>query len=395
MVPTEILARQHYNELSKLFERLGYKSALLTGSLTPKEKKEMQESLSQPDGPMLVIGTHALLSDNVKFRNLGLVITDEQHRFGAAQRAALKEKSESAHTLVMSATPIPRTLALVYYGDLSRSVLDELPPGRQKVSTFAVDESYRERLEGFICKQATEGHRTYIVCPAIEEISASKESDDADNVYNLILDDPAEKEPPIKNAVDYAEKLKEKLPQLRIGLMHGKMKAQEKDRVMNAFAEGELDVLVSTTVIEVGVNVPQATLMVIENAERFGLSQLHQLRGRVGRGKDKSWCILVSDTKSETSRRRLEIMCTTRDGYVIAEEDLKLRGPGDFFANGGIIRQSGFSSLPGTAGGGGELYEAAVNSAKGFIDKDPEFTEYPQLKRIVSKLVSGTENTIN
>ena len=203
----------------------------------------MQASLSEPDGPMLVIGTHALLSDNVKFRNLGLVITDEQHRFGAAQRAALKEKSESAHTLVMSATPIPRTLALVYYGDLSRSVLDELPPGRQKVSTFAVDESYRDRLEGFICKQAAEGHRTYIVCPAIEEISTSGAGDDADNAYNLIFDEPAEKEPPIKNAVDYAERLKEKLPQLRIGLMHGKMKAQEKDRVMTAFAEGDLDVL--------------------------------------------------------------------------------------------------------------------------------------------------------
>ena len=395
MVPTEILARQHYNELSRLFDELGYRSALLTGSLTPKEKKEMQASLSEPDGPMLVIGTHALLSDNVKFRNLGLVITDEQHRFGAAQRAALKEKSESAHTLVMSATPIPRTLALVYYGDLSRSVLDELPPGRQKVSTFAVDESYRDRLEGFICKQAAEGHRTYIVCPAIEEISTSGAGDDADNAYNLIFDEPAEKEPPIKNAVDYAERLKEKLPQLKIGLMHGKMKAQEKDRVMTAFAEGDLDVLVSTTVIEVGVNVPEATLMVIENAERFGLSQLHQLRGRVGRGKDKSWCILVSDTRVETSRRRLEIMCTTRDGYVIAEEDLKLRGPGDFFANGGIIRQSGSASLPTSAGEGGALYESAVNSAKALIDKDPELTGHPELRRIVSRLVSGTENTIN
>ncbi len=395
MVPTEILAKQHYNELSQLFEKLGYTTALLTGSLTPKKKRELQESLERDDAPMLVIGTHALLSENVKFRKLGLVITDEQHRFGAAQRAALKEKSEAAHTLVMSATPIPRTLALVYYGDLSRSTLDELPPGRQKVSTFAVDESYRQRLEGFISRQAEEGHRTYIVCPAIEELSAQTKADDADNIYNLSFDAPREAEPPIKNAVDYAESLKEKMPQLRIGLMHGKMKAQEKDRVMGAFAAGELDVLVSTTVIEVGVNVPEATLMVIENAERFGLSQLHQLRGRVGRGRDKSWCILVSDTKVETSRRRLEIMCTTRDGYLIAEEDLKLRGPGDFFANGGIIRQSGAAVMPGAGDGNGELYEAAVKQAKALIDRDPDLDRHPQLRLIVSRLVSGTENTIN
>ncbi len=395
MVPTEILAKQHYSELSQLFEKLGYTTALLTGSLTPKAKRELQESLDREDGPMLIIGTHALLSENVKFRNLGLVITDEQHRFGAAQRAALKEKSRAAHTLVMSATPIPRTLALVYYGDLSRSTLDELPPGRQKVSTFAVDESYRQRLEGFISRQAAEGHRTYIVCPAIEEISSQPKADDADNIFNLSFDAPRDAEPPIKNAVDYAEKLKEKMPQLRIGLMHGKMKAQEKERVMGAFASGELDVLVSTTVIEVGVNVPEATLMVIENAERFGLSQLHQLRGRVGRGRDKSWCILVSDTKVEASRRRLEIMCTTRDGYVIAEEDLKLRGPGDFFANGGIIRQSGAAALPGAGDGNGELYEAAASGAKALLDSDPNLDRNPRLKLIVSRLVSGTENTIN
>ena len=394
LVPTTVLAQQHFTTAVNRFRSFPVEIRVLSRFQTPGQVRQTLYDLSVGKVDLL-IGTHKLLQKSVQFKDLGLLIIDEEQRFGVTHKEKLKEMSKQVDVLTLSATPIPRTLALVYYGDLSRSVLDELPPGRQKVSTFAVDESYRERLEGFICKQAAEGHRTYIVCPAIEEISTSGAGDDADNAYNLIFDEPAEKEPPIKNAVDYAERLKEKLPQLKIGLMHGKMKAQEKDRVMTAFAEGDLDVLVSTTVIEVGVNVPEATLMVIENAERFGLSQLHQLRGRVGRGKDKSWGILVSDTRVETSRRRLEIMCTTRDGYVIAEEDLKLRGPGDFFANGGIIRQSGSASLPTSTGEGGALYESAVKSAKALIDKDPELKAHPELRRIVSRLVSGTENTIN
>lgn len=396
MVPTEILAKQHYAELSSLFSRLGYKTALLTGSLKQSEKKKLQAEIgTSDDPPMLVIGTHALLTDNVVFRNLGLIITDEQHRFGANQRAALSEKALCAHTLVMSATPIPRTLSLVYYGDLDRSVLDELPPGRLKVGTFTVDESYRARLNGFIRKQAAEGHRTYVVCPAIEESESM--SDDPDNIYDIDFSDASSSEPPLKGAVEYAAKLSEELPELRIGFVHGKLKAAEKDAVMSDFAEGRLDVLVSTTVIEVGVNVPEATLMVVENAERFGLSQLHQLRGRVGRGKAKSYCILVSDTKNEVSKKRLDIMCRLSDGYLIAEEDLKLRGPGDFFANGGIIRQSGTSMQISREDGDEGLWESAINSARSLIDSDPTLSDPKNAKllKIVTDLLRGSENTIS
>ncbi len=395
MVPTEILAKQHYAELKPLFEKLGFRCVLLTGSLKASEKKMTQTSIATgEDSPQLIIGTHALLTDKVKFKNLGLIITDEQHRFGANQRAALGEKSQCAHTLVMSATPIPRTLSLVYYGDLDRSVLDELPPGRLKVGTFTVDESYRARLNGFIKKQAEEGHRTYVVCPAIEENDAA--ADDPDNLYDIDFSGNAS-EPPLKGAVEYAEKLQKQLPMLRIGFVHGKLKASEKDAVMSDFAEGRLDVLVSTTVIEVGVNVPEATLMVVENAERFGLSQLHQLRGRVGRGRAKSYCILVSDTKNEISKQRLDIMCRLSDGYLIAEEDLKLRGPGDFFANGGIIRQHGAINGSPMDESDSELWENAISAAKKLIDMDPTLST-PQnapLAAIVRNLLSGAENTIN
>ncbi len=396
MVPTEILAKQHYAELMPLFKDLGYRAVLLTGSLKASEKRTLQAQIAGGDNsPRLIIGTHALLTDSVEFENLGLVITDEQHRFGANQRAALGEKSACAHTLVMSATPIPRTLSLVYYGDLDRSVLDELPPGRLKVGTFAVDESYRSRLNGFIKKQAEEGHRTYVVCPAIEENEAAP--DDPDNIYDIDFSDGRESEPPLKGAVEYAAKLSEALPSLRVGFVHGKLKTAEKDAVMSDFAEGRLDVLVSTTVIEVGVNVPEATLMVVENAERFGLSQLHQLRGRVGRGRAKSYCILVSDTKNATSRKRLEIMCNLSDGYLIAEEDLKLRGPGDFFANGGIIRQHGVSMQKMVEDADEELWQNAIFAAKGLIDRDPTLSDPSNagILRIVRKLLSGSENTIN
>lgn len=338
MAPTEILAVQHYGDLAPLFAALGYDCALLVGGTKAKEKTAIKQRLAAGELP-LVIGTHALLEDNVAFADCALVITDEQHRFGVGQRAALAKKAENVHTLIMSATPIPRTMALMLFGDLEMSVLDEMPPGRQKVSTFAVDESYRERLNGFIRKQAEEGHQVYIVCPAIDEEDAVDDG--------LGGDIPQDHRPTMKAAVAYAKTLAEEVfPDLPVGFLHGKMKPAEKDAIMHRFSAGEIMILVSTTVIEVGVNVPTATLMVVENAEYFGLSQLHQLRGRVGRGRDKSWCILVSDNDGETAKKRLEILCQTNNGYEIAEKDLELRGPGDFFAAdpGGVsweVRQSG------------------------------------------------------
>ena len=338
MAPTEILATQHYEDLAPLFEVLGYECALLVGSTKAKEKTSIKGRLSDGTLP-LVIGTHALLEDNVVFANCGLVITDEQHRFGVGQRAALAKKAENVHTLIMSATPIPRTMALMLFGDLEMSVLDEMPPGRQKVSTFAVDETYRDRLNGFIRKQVGEGHQVYIVCPAIDDTEELEEGSGSDI--------PSDSRPTMKAAVAYAKTLAEEVfPDLPVGFLHGKMKPAEKDAIMHRFSSGEIMILVSTTVIEVGVNIPTATLMVVENAEYFGLSQLHQLRGRVGRGRDKSWCILVSDNDGETARKRLDILCKTNNGYEIAEKDLELRGPGDFFAAnpGGVsydVRQSG------------------------------------------------------
>ena len=315
MAPTEILARQHFDRLAPMFAAWKIPCILLTGSMTAAQKKNIRQKIA--DGEYaLVIGTHALLTETTVFSDLGLVIADEQHRFGVAQRAALLAKGERPHLLIMSATPIPRTLALILYGDLDVSVIDELPPGRQPVETFLVDERYRARLNGFIRKQAQEGHQTFIVCPAIEEGEIES----------------------LKAAEQWAQTLKSTVfPNLRVALLHGKMKGTEKEAVMEAFAKREYDILVSTTVIEVGVDVPNATLMVVENADRFGLSQLHQLRGRIGRGDAKSYCILVSDHPSAETRARLKALCATSDGFRIAEEDLKLRGPGDFFGS----RQSG------------------------------------------------------
>ena len=315
MAPTEILAEQHYASLSKLMEPMGLSVCLLTGSLTPKQKKLTRERIA--DGQVsLVIGTHALVSDATVFHDLGLVITDEQHRFGVAQRSRLSAKGTDPHLLVMSATPIPRTLALLMYGDLEVSILDELPPGREPVDTFLVGESYRARINGFIRKQVAEGHQCYVVCPAVEE----------NDGLNL------------KAAETWAETLQQTVfPDLRIALLHGQMKGAEKESVMTAFSRAEADVLVATTVIEVGVDVPNATLMVIEDADRFGLSQLHQLRGRVGRGSAKSYCILTTHNKNPETIQRLKALCKTTDGFQIAEEDLRLRGPGDFFGS----RQSG------------------------------------------------------
>ena len=315
MAPTEILAEQHYRSLKGLLEPLGVKLCLLTGSMTPKNKKLTRQAIEK-GGVDLVIGTHALVSESTVFHDLGLVIADEQHRFGVAQRSALSAKGEDPHLLVMSATPIPRTLALIMYGDLEVSILDELPPGRQQVDTFLVGESYRARINAFIRKQVAEGHQCFVVCPAVEE--------------NGDLD--------IKAATVWAETLQKTVfPDLKVELLHGQMKGGQKDSVMAAFARQEADVLVATTVIEVGVDVPNATLMVIEDADRFGLSQLHQLRGRVGRGSAKSYCILTSHNQNPQTADRLKAFCATTDGFKIAEEDLKLRGPGDFFG----ARQSG------------------------------------------------------
>lgn len=279
MAPTEILARQHYQGLAPLLARFSIRCALLTGSTRAKERREILAGLA--DGSIdLCIGTHALLTEDVQYRKLGLVVTDEQHRFGVNQRAALSQKAEDPHMLVLSATPIPRTLALVIYGDLDVSVIDELPPGRQKVDTFALGESYRPRVQAFIRKLAAVGQQIFIVCPLVGE---------ADQI-------PDER----KAVTAYARQLQEQVfPDLRVAVLHGKMKPREKEKVMAAFAAGESDILVSTTVVEVGVDVPNATCMVVENADRFGLSQLHQLRGRVGRGKAKSYCILLSDSQNE------------------------------------------------------------------------------------------------
>ena len=319
MAPTEILAEQHYHSLRKIFEPMGISVALLTGSMKPKEKREVREQI-QSGAADLVVGTHALITDATQFSDLGLVITDEQHRFGVGQRAKLSAKGHDPHLLVMSATPIPRTLALLMYGDLDVSILDELPPGREAVDTFLVGESYRARINAFIRKQVAEGHQCFVVCPAVEE----------------------NEELGIKAATVWAETLQQTVfPDLRIALLHGQMKGAEKEAAMASFARGEADVMVATTVIEVGVDVPNATLMVIEDADRFGLSQLHQLRGRVGRGKAKSYCILTSHNKNQETLQRLKALCKTTDGFKIAEEDLKLRGPGDFFGS----RQSGLPTF--------------------------------------------------
>ena len=319
MAPTEILAEQHYHSLSRLLEPLGLRLALLTGSMKEKDKKAVRAAIAEGNVD-LAIGTHALLSATTVFSDLGLVIADEQHRFGVAQRGKLSAKGIDPHLLVMSATPIPRTLALIMYGDLDVSILDELPPGRESVDTFLVNESYRPRINAFIRKQVAEGHQCFVVCPAVEE----------------------NEELGIKSAEVWAETLQKTVfPDLKVALLHGQMKGAEKEGIMASFARGEADILVATTVIEVGVDVPNATLMVIEDADRFGLSQLHQLRGRVGRGKAKSFCILTSHNRNGETLQRLKAFCKTNDGFKIAEEDLRQRGPGDFFGS----RQSGLPAF--------------------------------------------------
>ena len=400
MVPTEILAIQHYTEIFELFSKLGIKTMLLVGKTSAAKKKKIYSELS--DGTLqAVIGTHALISDKVEFNNLGLVITDEQHRFGVNQRSILKEKSKKAHMLVMSATPIPRTLALTLYGDLDISRITEMPKGRQRVDTFAVDEGYRARINDFIRKQVDLGGQCYIVCPSIE----AKEEIDPSSVYL----EPTSISSPfshgssvlgLKDVYGYTEKLKTDLPDISIEFLHGKMKADEKEEIMKRFSSGEVKVLVSTTVIEVGINVPNASLMIVENAERFGLSQLHQLRGRVGRGKRKSYCILVSDSQNETSQMRLNIMKTTYDGYEIADKDLAMRGPGDFFSSNSSenFRQSGGISLKfAKLCDDTELMQSAFSTAKQILSIDPSLTlsEHLLLRKKLGELIKNNASSIS
>ena len=391
MAPTEILANQHFNDISDLLGRLNINCCLLTGSTTASAKKQIYASIANGE-TKVVVGTHALLSEKVEFENLGLIITDEQHRFGVAQRAKLKDRTKSAHMLVMSATPIPRTLALALYGDLDVSRIKEMPKGRMRVDTFVVNEEYRERLNLFIEKQVSLGGQCYIVCPSIDK------NEDAED-DSLTLDDGV-RNPALhlKNAVEYAECMQKQFPNIPVGCLHGKMKKAEKDSIMHDFAAGTIKILVSTTVIEVGVNVPNASLMIVENAERFGLSQLHQLRGRVGRGSRKSYCVLVSDSKGESSTERLEVMRTTHDGFEIAERDLLLRGPGDFFSNSSDdnLRQSGgFEFKIASVFNSSELFESAFECAKSIIESDPNLTlpHHIMLKKELGYSIS--ESTIS
>lgn len=373
MAPTEILAEQHYETLTRLLGPLGLRVGRLTGAMSAKEKRAAKAALK--DGTLdLIVGTHALFSADVEYLNLGLVVTDEQHRFGVEQRSALIGKGGRPHVLVMSATPIPRTLALIIYGDLDVSIIDELPPGRQKVDTFAVNESYRARLNGFIRKLTGQGRQVFVVCPMVEENE----------------DLPV----PLKSAEEHARALQQEFPELAVACVHGRLKPKEKDAVMAAFAAGETQILVATTVIEVGVDVPNAALMIVENAERFGLSQLHQLRGRVGRGQHKSYCVLVSEADTDEVRARLDILCKTNDGFKVSEEDLRLRGPGDFFGS----RQHGLPAMHiADLGGDVQVLQKAQQEANALLQEDPALVrpENAALRESVERLFRESADSFN
>ena len=369
MAPTEILARQHYATLKNFLEPLGINVGCLTGSMTQKQKNEIKAQLKNGD-INVITGTHALISESTEFDRLGLVITDEQHRFGVNQRKLFAMKGEKPHKLVMSATPIPRTLSLIIYGDLDISIINELPKGRQPVETYAVTGKLRSRALGFVKKELDAGRQGYIVCPMIDETDGNSE---------------------LQAAKAYAEKIAAgELKGYTVGLLHGKMLPGEKDAVMADFKEGKIQLLVSTTVIEVGVDVPNATVIMIESSDRFGLSQLHQLRGRVGRGQYKSTCILLTDNATEETRARLKIMSSLHDGFAIAEEDLKMRGGGDFFGS----RQSGLPPLKvADLYSDRQLLGDSSNAAKEILKNSPDLSEYPVLKEKAEMLLdeNGSE----
>ncbi|PYG86844.1 ATP-dependent DNA helicase RecG [Ruminiclostridium sufflavum DSM 19573] len=359
MVPTEILAEQHYKSVKPLLERFGVAVELLSGSQSKKQKQAVFEGLK--NGCInVVIGTHALIEDTVEFYKLGLVITDEQHRFGVRQRSILAEKGGNTDVLVMTATPIPRTLALILYGDLDISIIDELPPGRKPVRTYSVNESMRDRINNFIRETVKAGRQVYIVCPLVEdseEIEAKSAVVTAEDIGNNVFND------------------------LKVGIIHGKMKPSEKESVMKSFAASDISILVSTTIIEVGVNVPNATLMVIENAERFGLAQLHQLRGRVGRGEAQSYCVLFNQSNSKVARERMKIMAQSNDGFVISEKDLEIRGPGEFFG----IRQHGLPELKiANLYKDLEILKLAQETAKDMVAEDPGLMNNKRLKQYLA-----------
>ncbi len=366
MAPTEILANQHYKSMCSFFEKTDIKVTLLTGDT--KGKKELLCDIA--DGKYdVIIGTHALIEDRVKFANLGLCITDEQHRFGVHQRAKLAKGNDYPNVLVMSATPIPRTLSLVLYGDLDISIIKTMPKGRQKIDTFCINESKRARLESFIEKQAEINHQCFVVCPLIE---------DSDKIEAV-------------SAQETYERLKSRFPNLNIAFLHGKMPSEEKDEIMNGFRNGDYSILVSTTVIEVGIDIPNATLMIVENAERFGLSQLHQLRGRVGRGSEKSYCILVSETKTDDAKERMKIMCAHSDGFEIASEDLRLRGCGEFFGT----RQHGIPELKiANLFTDLEIAQTAREACDEIINSDPELknSNHTALSLRITKLFDDFGN---
>ncbi len=368
MAPTEVLATQHFENLSRTFDKAGIRPALLTGSVTKAKKAKIKEALALGEIDVL-IGTHAVLEGDVVFKNLGLVVTDEQHRFGVEQRTTLSSKGNDPHMLVMSATPIPRTMSLIFYGDLDISIIDTLPSGRQPIETFLIDASKRNRAFNFIKNHLDDGRQAYIVCPMVEE------NEDTD----------------LASAVKYYEKLQtQDFVGYKVGLLHGKMKPKEKDAVMKDFSSGEIQLLVATTVIEVGVDVPNAVVMMIENAERFGLSQLHQLRGRIGRGRYKSTCIFLSDRTGGETGQRLKFMCNTLDGFKIADEDLRVRGPGDFIGK----RQHGLPELKiADLSEDMELFRAAGLAAKALYDSDPTLTkrENACLKQEIARLFKAVK----
>lgn len=370
MAPTEVLARQHYESITTLFEEqhIDIRVGLLVGSMTPAAKKKCQQQIADGDID-IIIGTNAIIQKNVIYRKLALVITDEQHRFGVNQRKELSLKGERPHILVMSATPIPRTLAIILYGDLDVSVLDELPASRLPIKNCVVDETYRPKAYSFIQKETAAGHQAYVICPLVEE----SENTEAENV------------------IEYSENLRQAMPQVNIAFLHGRMKAAEKNQIMEEFSSGRIQVLVSTTVVEVGVNVPNATVMMIENAQQFGLAQLHQLRGRVGRGRAQSYCIFINSNVNEKTKKRLDIMNHSNDGFYIANEDLRLRGPGDFFG----IRQSGdFRFALGDIYNDAQMLTAASECVDRFLKGD-FYMNKSEEQRLMQKLSKYTEKCLN